>query len=195
MGSRKSRKWLLHKNVSSSEKVVPCDTSHDSEVIANASSCDSDALVGYLGGKGGVDTPAFGISYEPGLISNTCKVKFPFSLEESVGGKWGRQIFVSFLNCGVALILIVQTRLLAVMSRILGKLCIASLEVMVQTYRVMQRLLIIWMPIKTNGKICQKPKESSTTVLGSAWQRHETIISWTALCGRLEVRSIKTKPR
>ena len=40
------------------------------------------------------------------------------------------------------------------MSRILGKLCIASLEVMVQTYRVMQRLLIIWMPIKTNGKIC-----------------------------------------
>ena len=87
-GRSQESKMVTSQECLSSEKVVPCDTTHDSEVIANASSCDSDALVGYLGGKDGVDTLAFGISYEPGLISDACKVKFPFSLEESVEGKW-----------------------------------------------------------------------------------------------------------
>lgn len=69
-----------------SDTPVPCDTSHDSEVIVNASTCDADALVSYLAGIVKVDTLSPGISYES--TSDGCQVNFPFSLTGSVDGKW-----------------------------------------------------------------------------------------------------------
>ena len=70
----------------SSDVPVPCDTSHNGEMIVNASSCGPGVLVNYLGGIVKVDTPTPGISYES--TPDGCRVKFPFSLEESVDGKW-----------------------------------------------------------------------------------------------------------
>ena len=70
----------------SSDVPVPCDTSHNGEMIVNASSCDPGVLVNYLGGIVSVDTPMSGISYES--TPKGCRVKFPFYLEESVDGKW-----------------------------------------------------------------------------------------------------------
>ena len=71
------------------DNSVPCDTSHNSEVITGISNCDSGELVRYLGGIANVDTFSPGISYE--LNSNNsseCKVTFPVSLRESIEGKW-----------------------------------------------------------------------------------------------------------
>jgi len=85
-GSQKTSDGSGQKCLSSSETAVPCDTQHDGEVISSVSSCGSDVLVNYMGGNVAVDTLSPGISYEP--ISSGCKVSFPYSLEESVEGKW-----------------------------------------------------------------------------------------------------------